>query len=86
MDKGNALQTVQKKLGISREETMAFGDNNNDIGMILAAGESYGVENGVKELKEKAKHICKGYEEKGVYQVLRALWEEGGKEKRHERI
>ncbi len=86
VDKGNALQTVQKKLGISREETMAFGDNNNDIGMILAAGESYVVENGVKELKEKAKHICKGYEEKGVYQVLRALWEEGGKEKGHERI
>ncbi len=75
VDKGNALMTVQKKLGIGREETMAFGDNNNDMGLILAAGESYAVENAVMELKEKAKHICRSYEEKGVYQVLKSLWE-----------
>lgn len=75
VDKGNALMTVQKKLGIEREETMAFGDNNNDMGMILAAGESYAVENAVMELKEKAKHICQSYMEKGVYRVLKGLCE-----------
>ncbi|MBQ7067398.1 MAG: HAD family phosphatase [Lachnospiraceae bacterium] len=73
VDKGNALQFVQRKLGISPEETMAFGDNNNDLGLLQAAGESYAVENAVKELKEKAKYICKGYEELGVYQVLERL-------------
>lgn len=71
VDKGNALQFVQKKLGILREETMAFGDNNNDIGLLKAAGESYAVENGVLELKKAAKYICKSYEELGVYQVLK---------------
>jgi hypothetical protein len=70
VDKGNALRQVQKALKISREETMVFGDNNNDLGMIMAAEESYAVENAVDELKAVAKHICPGYWEKGVYQIL----------------
>ena len=44
-DKGNALRTIQKTLHILPEETMAFGDNMNDLGMLRAAGESYAVEN-----------------------------------------
>lgn len=73
VDKGNALKIVQKELGIWKEETMAFGDNNNDIGLLRAAGESYAVENAVQELKAEAKHICKAYDKKGVYQVLNTL-------------
>lgn len=73
VDKGNALKKIQEALGISREETMVFGDNNNDLGLILAAEESYAVENAVKEVKEAAKHICPDYTQKGVCQVLRVL-------------
>ena len=64
---------VQNYLGISKEETMAFGDNNNDIGMMLAAGESYAVETAVKEVKAAAGNICPGYLEKGVYQIIKNL-------------
>ena len=35
-DKGNALKKLQEKLHILPEETMAFGDNMNDIGMLRA--------------------------------------------------
>ena len=73
VDKGNALRLLQKYLGISKDETMAFGDNNNDIGMMLAAGESYAVENAVAEVKKTAKKICPGYKEKGVYQIIKKL-------------
>lgn len=73
VDKGNALRLLQKYLGISKDETMAFGDNNNDIGMMLAAGESYAVENAVAEVKKTAKKICSGYKEKGVYQIIKKL-------------
>jgi Cof subfamily protein (haloacid dehalogenase superfamily) len=73
VDKGNALRRIQEVLGIKREETMVFGDNNNDLGLILAAEESYAVENAVDELKAAAKHICSGYTQKGVYQVLKQL-------------
>ncbi len=73
VDKGNALSFVQNYFGISREETMAFGDNNNDIGMMQAAGESYAVENAREEVRAAAGRVCFGYLEKGVYQVIKGL-------------
>ena len=42
-EKGNALKELQERLGVTAEETMAFGDNNNDISMLKCAGESYAV-------------------------------------------
>lgn len=73
VDKGNGLKVLQEYLGVSGKETMAFGDNNNDIGMMLAAGESYAVENAVPEVKRAALAVCPGYREKGVYQVIKKL-------------
>lgn len=73
VDKGNALKKIQEALQVSREETMVFGDNNNDLGMILSAEESYAVENAVEEVKKAAKNICPDYTQKGVYQVLSQL-------------
>lgn len=70
VDKGNALKEVQKLFGITKEETMAFGDNNNDVGLLMQAGESYAVENAVLETKAVAKYSCPTYQEKGVYQIL----------------
>lgn len=73
VDKGNALAFIQDYFHISREETMAFGDNNNDIGMMKAAAESYAVENAREEVRAAAKHICPSYLEKGVYRVVKDL-------------
>lgn len=73
VDKGNALRYLQNYLGIKDHETMAFGDNGNDVGLISAAGEGYAVENAIPEVKAVAKYICPSYEKKGVAQVLREL-------------
>ncbi len=73
VDKGNALKVLQQYLGVTAGETMSFGDNDNDIGLIEAAGESYAVENGRESVKARAKHICPSYHEKGVYQVIDRL-------------
>ncbi len=73
VDKGNALKLLQEYLGIKREETMAFGDNNNDVGMMLAAGESYAVETAVEEVKQAAGRTCPGYSKKGVYEIIKKL-------------
>lgn len=70
VDKGNALKVIQGHLGVTREETMAFGDNDNDIGLLKAAGESYAVENARDSVKAQAKYICPSYMEKGVYKVI----------------
>ena len=75
VDKGNALKVLQEGLGITAEETMAFGDNENDIGLLRAAGESYAVGNARPAVKEAAKYICPPYWEQGVCQVLRTLYE-----------
>lgn len=75
VDKGNAIRVLQERLGVTPEETMVFGDNQNDVGMIRSAVESYAVENAVPETKAAAKHICPSYSEKGVYQVLKQLYD-----------
>lgn len=76
VDKGNALKVIQEYLGVTAKETMAFGDNDNDIGMLEAAGESYAVESARDSVKAKAKHVCPSYHEKGVYQIISKLLEE----------
>lgn len=70
VDKGNGLKILEDYLGISKEETMAFGDNNNDVGMMLAAGISYAVDTAVEEVKKAAGNVCPGWREKGVYQII----------------
>lgn len=73
VDKGHALQTIQNTLSITKEETMAFGDNINDIGMLCSAGESYAVNTAREEVKEIAKHIAGSYLEDGVLTELEKL-------------
>lgn len=73
VDKGNALAFIQQYFGVTKEETMAFGDNGNDVGLMNAAGESYAVENAVPEVKEAAKHICPDYTKQGVCQILKTV-------------
>lgn len=73
VDKGNALKFIQEYLGISRAQTMAFGDNDNDIGLLQAAEESYAVENARDSVKAQAKHICPSYEDRGVYKVISGM-------------
>ncbi len=71
VDKGIALRRIQEFFGITPEETMVFGDNNNDIGMLDRAMESYAVETAPDAVKKHAAHICLPWQEKGVYKVLK---------------
>ena len=73
VDKGNGLRALCEHLGIQKEETVAFGDNDNDIGMLKAAGVSYAVETARESVKQIADYICPSYNEKGVYQVIKKL-------------
>jgi len=42
--KGSAIAHLQKRFAVTKEETMAFGDNRNDLEMFEQAGVSYAVE------------------------------------------
>lgn len=54
ISKGETLLKLADKLGIKQEETLAIGDNSNDITMIEAAGLGVAVGNAVDALKEVA--------------------------------
>lgn len=72
-DKGIALSRIQKQLGFTKDQTIAFGDNGNDIGMLKQAGESYCVENGREETKRAAGHVIGPMEDDSVLKVLKTL-------------
>lgn len=80
VDKGSAIACIQRVMGISKEETLCFGDNTNDVGMFSQAKYSYAVENASKEVQEKAEYIAKSPEQQGVLQILRELIEKLQKE------
>lgn len=73
VDKGAALKKIQRLMKITKEETMAFGDNHNDLGMLACAEESYAVENAREEVKAAAKYIADSNTRDGVLKVLRTL-------------
>ncbi len=75
-DKGSSLRALQEHLGIAPEETMAFGDNLNDVGMLKAAVESYAIGSAREEVRALAKHIAPPLMENGETQVLKALLEQ----------
>ena len=75
-DKGSSLKILQEILGISREETMAFGDNINDLGLLAAAEESYAIGSARDEVKNAAKHVAPPLSENGETEVLLKLLEE----------
>ena len=67
------MQLVQQKLGISKEETMVFGDFNNDLEMLACADYSFAMENAHPNVKKIANYSTKSNDEFGVEFVLEQL-------------
>ncbi len=72
-DKASALEMLQKRFGVSREETIAFGDNDNDISMLKLAGHSYAVENAREGVRLAADEVIGPMSEDAVLGVLKSL-------------
>ncbi len=72
-NKGTALKVLQNKLNISKEETMVFGDYNNDLEMLNLAHFSYAMENAHPNIKKAARFQTKSNDEEGVELVLQDL-------------
>ena len=64
--KGGGLERLRAHLNISREETMAFGDGENDLPMLQAAGLGIAMENGADFLKKQADIITLTNDRDGV--------------------
>lgn len=71
VDKGNALLWLAQYLGIAPEETMAFGDGNNDITLLEKAGTGVAMKNGIEEVKHAADRITeKTNDEEGAAKFI----------------
>ena len=70
--KASGLAFVAEHLGFSREETVAFGDGENDLELVDWAGFGVAVANAHDLVKERADFVCPSVNEEGVAQVLEA--------------
>ena len=73
INKGEAVRTLQESLGISPEETMAFGDQMNDIEMLGRAYYSFAVGNAREEVKRAARFEADTNRNNGVMKILQLL-------------
>ena len=55
VSKGWALERLAARLGVDRKETMAIGDNWNDVDMLEWAGQGVMMANAAHELRAMAK-------------------------------
>ena len=71
VNKGAAVVHLAEKLGLTKEETMAIGDEENDRAMLEVVGNPVVMKNGTDELKKIAKYITKSNDESGVAYAIR---------------
>lgn len=73
-NKGNALSRLQERLGITIQETIAFGDQANDIEMLKQAYFSHAMANAGCAVKNAARFTCDSAENNGVLKVLNSFF------------
>jgi len=71
--KGQAVQLLQDNLEIKPEETMAFGDQLNDIEMLGRSYYSFAVANAREEVKRAARFEADSNVNGGVLKILKLL-------------
>lgn len=71
VNKGAGLLELAEHLGIQPEETIAIGDNFNDLSMIQAAGLGVGVQNTVEGMRDQCDYITKAnHNESAIAEVI----------------
>jgi Cof subfamily protein (haloacid dehalogenase superfamily) len=71
--KGAGLDFLSARLGFAKEQTIAFGDGENDVELVAWPGFGIAVENAETRVKDVASWICPSAADEGVAQVLEAL-------------
>lgn len=72
-NKGSGLRHLQQALGVSREQTMVFGDFLNDLEMMDEAAYSFAMANAHPLLKARASHLAPANTENGVVRTIRSV-------------
>jgi Cof subfamily protein (haloacid dehalogenase superfamily) len=75
--KGDAVERLQAELGITRDQTVAFGDYLNDLEMLDAAGWSFAMAGSHPQVLARARFAAPSHAEHGVVRVLESLLDGG---------
>jgi Cof subfamily protein (haloacid dehalogenase superfamily) len=70
VDKGRGAEAVAARLGVPREQTLAIGDEVNDVEMLRWAGLGVAMGNGHADCLACADHVTGTVEDDGVAQVI----------------
>lgn len=70
VSKGSILAQLLPKIGIEREELIAFGDHYNDLTMIGYAGMGVAMANAEAEVKKISSYICESNDDDGVAKTI----------------
>ena len=70
INKAKGVADMLKYYDIAQKDLIAFGDGENDIGMLKACGYSYAMANANEKAKAVAKYEAPSNNENGVLQVL----------------
>lgn len=71
INKGAALKEIREHLGISPEETMAFGDYFNDVELLQNAGYGFVMKNAHPDMRQYGKYTAESNNDEGVTKAIR---------------
>jgi Cof subfamily protein (haloacid dehalogenase superfamily) len=73
ISKGATLEMMAKRLGLTAEDCVSFGDNPNDFSMLQWAGRSYAMTGGHPHAPSFAKAVAEPCEADGVAKIIEEL-------------
>lgn len=73
INKGQGIQDICRMLNLSTADVIAFGDSENDIPMLRAAGMGVAMENAKPDVKQAADMVTKSNNDDGIAWALKQL-------------
>lgn len=71
--KGSGIRAICQELGASLEDTIGFGDSDNDLQMAETVAVSVCMANGSERLRRLCTHVCPSVQEDGIAKAFAAL-------------
>ena len=73
VSKGATLEMMAKRLGLTADDCVSFGDNPNDFSMLQWTSRSYAISDGHPQAPLHAKGIAEPCEQDGVAKIIESL-------------
>lgn len=73
VNKGEGIRHLQRALGVTRAQTMVFGDFLNDLEMMDVADYSFAMDNAHPALRERARYVAPSNLENGVVRTISSV-------------